>query len=160
MDSEKKFFDSADWARKFRQTPLRNTQFWMQSKKSNLKSIDNSLFESLNDWHYFAILEMTYTEGFDSKPETIAKKLGITNEEAERAVTKLLNLDLLEFKDHQLRKKDPDLTTAKKQVTTPALKFNQKQFLAKAAESLEKDAIEKRSVTSITVPTNSAKSPS
>ena len=96
-------------------------------------------------------MEMTYLNGFLVTPTTAAAKLGITEEEADLAIRKLSSLGLIEVVGGRLTKIDKDLSSNQKYVTTAALKKNQKQFLSKAIESLEKETIDKRSTTSMTM---------
>jgi uncharacterized protein (TIGR02147 family) len=116
----------------------------------NELSID--LFRVIGDWYHYALLELTFVEGFESEPRWIASQLGITVAETNLAIERLLNLGLLvRTEDGRLTKSLEQLTTGDKHVTTPALRRHQKQILEKAVQSLENDPIEKRSMTSMTM---------
>lgn len=112
-------------------------------------SID--VYRVIADWYHVAILELTYVEGFQSNARWIAKQLGISAAEAQLAIDRLLELELLEKKKNKLVKTQTQLTTADKHLTTPALRKHQKQLLLKAIDSLENDPVEARNITSMTM---------
>ncbi len=53
-------------------------------------------FKVISQWHHFAILNLTFIRGFKSNTPWIAKRLGITTVEAQEAITRLIELGLLE----------------------------------------------------------------
>jgi len=106
-------------------------------------------FRVISDWYHYAILELTYTKGFKPEPKWIAKELGISEMEAKLAIQRLVSLELLTEMKGTLKKTDATLTTADRQITTPALKRRQKQVLEKAIQSLESDPIEIRDTTAL-----------
>jgi uncharacterized protein (TIGR02147 family) len=117
------------------------------------------LYRVIADWYHVAILELTYIEGFKSDTKWIASQLGISQAEAKLSIERLLNLELLKVEDGKLVKSTEQLSTTDKNITTPALKKNQKQFLEKAIESLENDPIEERNMTSMTMAIDPEKLP-
>lgn len=149
-EQEGEFFKSVSTASE-RKANASTINFWKGARSAQIVELDNGLYDDISDWHHVAIMEMTYLNGFLVTPNAVAGKLGITEEEAALAIRRLSSLGLVEMRNGRLAKKDKDLSTAQKNVTTAALKKNQKQFLNKAIESLEKEAIEKRSTTSMTM---------
>lgn len=109
------------------------------------------LFQAVSDWYHYAIMMLMETEGAQISPRWIAKELGITPLEARLGLDRLLRLGILRVKGKKLAVGKTYLTTADKDVTSPALKRHQKQILEKAIFSLENDPIEKRSMTSLTM---------
>ena len=61
-------------------------------------------FKAISEWYHLAILNLTLTKDFNSKPAIIAKRLGITSIEAHDAIQRLLGLGLLEKKNGKLKK--------------------------------------------------------
>lgn len=49
----------------------------------------------IQDWYYFTIVELTALCDFQSEPQWIANKIGITLEQAESAIERLLGLNML-----------------------------------------------------------------
>lgn len=123
------------------------------------KELSVDLYRIIADWYHMAILELTFTGDLPNDPKKIATKLGISVVEAKLAVQRLLELELLEEKNGVLKKTTEQLTSADKNLTTPALRKNQKQFLEKAIYSLEHDPIAERSVTSMTMAIDPEKLP-
>jgi uncharacterized protein (TIGR02147 family) len=113
--------------------------------------LGHDTFQVIADVYHYAILELTFVEGFQDDCRWIGKQLGITAIEAQLALARLLRLGLLERVNGKLRKSNRLLTTKDRHVTTPALRRHQKQVLSGAMESLEKDAIDERDITSMTM---------
>jgi len=115
-------------------------------QKTSIQDLSIDYFRVIADWYHVAIMELTFTEGFESNSNWIAKELGITPLEAKLAIERLLKLGLLERIDNKLVKTNERMTTADKDLTTPALRKHQKQLLEKAILSLENDPIEIRNM--------------
>jgi uncharacterized protein (TIGR02147 family) len=117
-----------------------------------IRELSVDLFRIIGDWHHYAILEMTFVEGFRGDPQWIAGQLGITVTEAKLAVDRLLDLEFLQIaEDGTLTKTFGTHTTSDKHLTTPALRRHQRQVLEKAIHSLENDPIETRGMSSMTM---------
>lgn len=65
------------------------------SAANKFELIKDEYFQVISDWYHFAILELTYLEDFDSQPEAIGKRLGITANEASTAIERMEKLGLL-----------------------------------------------------------------
>lgn len=59
------------------------------------QQVTHDTFSVISDWYHYAILELTYIEGFQSDAAWMAKKLGITKSEANFAIERLFRLGLL-----------------------------------------------------------------
>jgi uncharacterized protein (TIGR02147 family) len=116
-----------------------------------VRELTADLFRVIGDWYHYAILELTFVEGFRPEPYWIAKQLGITPTETKLAIDRLLQLELLKREGGTLKKAPDHVTTADKQITAPALRRHQKQLLEKAIASLENDPIEIRNMSSVTL---------
>jgi uncharacterized protein (TIGR02147 family) len=119
--------------------------------KQTTQNLDIDIFRVISDWYHYAILELTYVEGFKSDSNWIAKELNISEAEVVAAIDRLLKLHLLEVKDGKYFKTHERITTADKHLTSPALRRYQKQLLEKSIVSLENDPIEVRSMSSMTM---------
>jgi uncharacterized protein (TIGR02147 family) len=117
-----------------------------QSKKSTAasRSLGVDEFRVISDWYHTAILELTFAKDFKSDARWIANALQITPMEAQLAIDRLLQLELLEEFDGELRKTDFYLQMKDKTKTSVFLKRRQKQILDKSVHSLENDPIEER----------------
>ncbi|OFZ00472.1 MAG: hypothetical protein A2Z97_12415 [Bdellovibrionales bacterium GWB1_52_6] len=141
--------------------PIRLGRGFKRVKAQPVRTTELSIdtYRVIADWYHAAIMELTFTNGFDSSPKAIAQELGITELEASLAIDRLIRLELMESRNGRLVKTNLQLSTADKHLTTPALRKNQRQFLEKAIESLEDAPIERRSMTSMTMAVNESKMP-
>lgn len=158
---QEKFFDSVARLHKDRNfkrlTPeIRN---FRPTKKNNTRELTTEIFRVISDWYHYGILELTFTDDFQSDPKWIARQLGTTYVEAKMAISRLLELGLLEKKKGSLVKSVQHITTGDRQITTSAHKRRQKQILEKAIESLEEDPIEVRDITAMCMAIDPAKIP-
>ncbi len=109
------------------------------------------MYRVLADWYHFAIPELTFVEDFNSDPAWIADELGITVPEAERAIERLLQFDLLRREGGKLVRTQAQLASANQSQTTEAARKTQRAYLEKAIISLEADDIDARSMTTMTM---------
>jgi uncharacterized protein (TIGR02147 family) len=117
----------------------------------NDHGLDADQFRLIADWHHAAILEMTYLAEFKACPKYIAKNLGISQTEAKLALERLFDLGLLVEENGRVRKVADHIKTTDKTKTGPALKRKQKQIRELAIESIERDPIETRTMTTVTM---------
>lgn len=132
------------------------------------KPVDNSnlyhqipmdAFAVISDWHHYAILELTFTQNFDSSPAWIAKKLCISPTETKAAIERLERLDLIEVVDGKLRKTQAFITNFSDGFTGSALKNLQRQLLQKALDAIDEADPSEKDITSMTMSINPAKLP-
>lgn len=104
----------------------------------------------ISDWYHFAILELTYVEGFKSDISWIARKLKISNHEASQAVERLLRLNLLSKQKGVLKKTDAHLTTSH-DIPSEAIRNFNRQILQKANDALTFQELADRDLTTMTM---------
>jgi uncharacterized protein (TIGR02147 family) len=105
--------------------------------KAEVRDLSLELFKVVAEWYHFPILEMSQLTKFDFTPKSIAKKLGISAVEAELAIQRLVELELLEKDRHGIYQKTDGHVLAESGVPNSALRSFHKQMLAKASESVE-----------------------
>jgi uncharacterized protein (TIGR02147 family) len=115
------------------------------------KELSLELFQVISDWYHYAIMMLVETEDARLEPRWIAAQLGIGITEATLALNRLLKLGLLKRVNGRLKADGAYLTTADKNLTTPALRKHQRQILEKALASLDNDPLEVRSSNSLTM---------
>jgi uncharacterized protein (TIGR02147 family) len=59
------------------------------------KILESSAFDLMSDWRYFSLLALTRTENFESDPEWIAKRLGLSSNEVDELVARLIQLEII-----------------------------------------------------------------
>lgn len=123
-------------------------------------SLDIDTFRVIGEWFHSAIMELTFVADFEANYKWIARRLNITETQAQLAVDRLIRLKLIAYNlQGDLVKTNKFINTKKHNQTTSALKNNQKQFLEKAIDSLADDPINERSVTSMTFAIDEEKLP-
>ncbi len=115
-------------------------------------------FAAVSDWQHYAILELTFVDGFNSDPKWIAKKLSITVDEAKSSIERLLRLGLLlkrrEKKNASLLIKAIRFHTNAGKVltdTSAAHRELQRQLIAKSLLAIDQTPAEDKDITSITM---------
>ncbi|MCB0413801.1 MAG: TIGR02147 family protein [Bdellovibrionales bacterium] len=122
-----------------------------QDSISAFEEISLDEFHVISDWYYFAVQSLSETQGFNPDPSWIAQRLNIKKVEAQKALDRLLDLGLLK------KNKKGVLSSTSKSIATPtdqahgALRKSHFQTLSLAEKSLEKDAVELRDFSNITI---------
>ena len=152
VDEQRKFIESVLEEKKTRGLKRISPELISKQKqvsgggiKLGVRDVGLDQFRVIADWYHFAILELTFAKNFKSDSRWIANSLGITVSEAKLAIDRLLELELLEVKDGNLKKTDFHVDIQDKTKTSSFLKRRQKQILEKSIHSLEHDPIEERS---------------
>lgn len=122
------------------------------SPLQKFKTLNIDQFHIISDWYHFAILSLAETKNFKSDPVWIAKRLGIAEAQAEKAISRLLRLEMLERDPKSKKLKatgiqyqvDPGIATA-------ALKKACRENLDLSSEALESTRFEERDFTAMTL---------
>ncbi len=120
------------------------------------ESLKEDLFSLISDWYHYGILELTFVRGFRSNSAWIAKKLGISELEADEAIKRLLRMGLLKKEDDRFIKVSKNYTTTFDVPSVAIRKFNE-QMLAKAVIALQTHAVDERDFSTITMATDPSK---
>jgi uncharacterized protein (TIGR02147 family) len=128
-------------------------------KSEQRRDLTTDIWRVIADWYHGAIMELTFTKEFNSDPKWISQQLGISEVEVKLAIHRLQRLGLLENKEGALAKTIEQVSSADKNITSSAHKRLQKQVLKKAIDSLENDALEIRSMTSMAMAIDPQKIP-
>jgi uncharacterized protein (TIGR02147 family) len=108
-------------------------------------------FKVISEWYHYALIELTYVQGFRNHPKWIAHQLGIAEYDAQVAIDRLLRLNLLKMnKRGQLVKTTHTLTTPQ-DVASSTIRSFHKKMLEKAKSSLDLDPISERDFTTTTM---------
>ncbi len=117
--------------------------------------LNESKFDVISDWFYYAILELTFVKDFKSDYHWIANRLGLTAIQTKKAIQTLLDIGLLFYdKNHQLKKSEERIVTSNRDKTAKCLKKRQEQILQKSIKSLYHDPIEIRNHSAMTIAIN------
>jgi uncharacterized protein (TIGR02147 family) len=109
-------------------------------------------FSVISDWYHFALLDLTFTAGFESDPSWIADKLGVPVTEIKSAIARLKRLELIEERDGCLVKTEACLSNGVAGVDTSiGHKQLQRQVLQKALDAIDNTPQEEKDITSMTM---------
>lgn len=155
-ESDKEFF--LDAAAKSEAERLSETEqiFRRASDKLVSKQLELDKFELVSEWYYIALLCLVQLHDTKADSLYIANKLDISEDMAKKAIELLERLGLIEISADKVKVISQSLETPS-DIPSAAIRKYQKQNIERALESLEKDGIELRDITSMTLPVNSAK---
>lgn len=124
-----------------------------ESAAPEYQTLELDTFAFISDWYHYAILELTYVEGFNSDPAWMSKRLGITKAECGIAIKRLLRLGLLEEAEDGVLKdisQNGELTSLHPSMSSGASRNYQVQLLDLSKRSVVNDPLEVRNHTSAT----------
>lgn len=120
----------------------------------NFQQITLDTFAIISDWYHYAILELTYIDGFTTSPLWISKRLGISVSEAKIGVERLLRLKLLhKNKDNKWADAsvNGELSHLTPSTSSDAARKFQCQLLELSKRSVQETPVSKRNHTSMTL---------
>ncbi len=100
-------------------------------------------FKAISDWYHFAILELTYVDGFKSDAKWIARTLGISEFEVQLALERLVRLELLTWKGTKLHLNHSFVFVPEDVPSSSKTSFHS-QILLKAKEALHLQSVDER----------------
>lgn len=100
-------------------------------------------FKAISDWYHFAILELTYVDGFKSDAKWIARTLGISEFEVQLALERLVRLELLTWKGAKLHLNHSVVFVPDDVPSSSKTSFHS-QILLKAKEALHLQSVDER----------------
>ncbi|MBO9665788.1 MAG: DUF4423 domain-containing protein [Bdellovibrio sp.] len=118
-----------------------------------LRELKTDEFALISDWEHFAIINLLGTKDSKSCVEWIAKRLSISVLQAEGAVQRLLDAGLLVQTDKGLTPSFANVST-ENEIPSPVLRESQRQVIVQSLDSLQRDSVDVRSITSVTFPAN------
>ena len=118
-----------------------------QSEARIHSEIQLEYFKVISDWYHFAILELTYLESFENRPEWIADILGISEGQAESAIERMKSLGLMKEENGKLVDTFKFLATPSDVPSESLRKFN-RQLMELATNALEEQDVHNREIAS------------
>lgn len=116
-------------------------------------------FKTISEWYHYALLSLGEIKGFKEDPKWIAKRLNITIPEATNALERLERLGLLKRTRSGKLKATGQSFSTPDNVANVALRLAHNTNLEMARKSLEKDSVEERDFTSMTMAIDPKKLP-
>jgi len=145
-------------------SPLEQEKLWENYKENMSRSQDDEdralleedVFRMIADWHYLAVWSLAKVKNNQASPDWIAKRLGLTREQAEDAVERLIRLKLVRKAHGRLQRTSNSLSTTV-DIPSAAIRKHHSQNLRLADESLQRDPVERREFGSVTMSVNPEK---
>ncbi len=135
----------------------------LKKKRNDFSGTPTSMhmeeFHFISQWYHLAIMNLSTTEGFDSKPQAIAKRLGISSIEAKTAIERMISLGLMDEVDGVIKKRTLHQEWKPAQSVAAIRNFHQ-QMIEKAQSTLlqtDQASYETRSITGTCLALDSSK---
>lgn len=130
---------------------LERSKEFLEKSNKKYSQIEMDQYHMISDWFYFATLSLAETEEFQDSPEWIAQRLNIKVFEAKQALNRLERLGLLQRNDHdQLEATGASFTTST-DISSATLRKSHSDNLDLAKNSLEKDDVNIKDFSSMTM---------
>ena len=117
---------------------------------SNYLELSAAQYRVIADWEHFAILSLMKTKGFRNESEWIAERLGITPTKAAAAVSRMLELGIVEEAEGRLRRAQSRFRSSD-DIADISVRKSHGQTLELAKESLQKHSVAERDHTAMTM---------
>jgi len=129
--------------------PERTQRITQNAQRVLQISVDR--YRLIAGWHHFAILSVAETEGFQSSPAWIGKRLGISEKDASDAIERLKRLDMIHTREDGSLAATGISYHSTDGVPNPGLRLVQHQNLELAKKSLDRDPLGTRDFTALTL---------
>lgn len=147
-------------------SPLEQAKLWENYKVNMNRAhlpdertlLDEDTFRLIADWHYLAILNLAKIKDCQSDPGWIAERLGMKMEEIEESLERLYRLGLVKKTRNRLHRTSRPLTTSS-DIPSAAIRKHHTQNLRLAEDSMNRDPVGTREISSVTMPVNLEKLP-
>jgi uncharacterized protein (TIGR02147 family) len=123
--------------------------------------VEADRYKLLQEWYHVPLLDLTATRDFKNDPRWIAKRLGISTDQARSGLDRLIRLGLLEATNGSLKKTHANIWITTKKSKRLTRTYHQ-HMLQRAIDHLEVasgDTVDQREVSSVTIPIDPAKLP-
>ncbi len=143
-------------------SPMELEQVWLEYKQNYQKDlevdehtlVDEDTFRLIGDWKHLAILNLAKIPANQAgKPSWIAKRLGITTEEAAATLERLLRLKLVKKQESKLVRTSKPMVTSNN-IPSMAIRKYHAENLWLAEKSLHNDDVKRRQFVSTTLAIN------
>ncbi len=123
-----------------------------------IQAIQLDYFRIIKDWYHYAILELTYVEGFKNDVNWIASKLSITTAQVIGAMERLKRLGLIHEKNGTLIKVFKNIETSDRMLDQSVNKATE-QLIEKAREAIYTQNFETRVLENMTMAIDKSRIP-
>jgi uncharacterized protein (TIGR02147 family) len=125
-------------------------------KEAEQMLLEEDQFRLIADWYYLAVLNLARIKENKSDPLWIAKRLGISIDEAREALVRLQRMNFLKIEGKKLVRTTQTLATTR-DIPSSAIRKHHAHGLRLAESSLLNDSVDLREFSSSTIAINPAK---
>ena len=122
------------------------------SESKTVLHMEEDQFRIISDWYHLAILSLTKIKGASADPRWIARRLGISTEQANQAIGRLERMGILQTKPEFKQIGNPIEVVSK--IPSEAIRKYHKQNLNLAIEKVDTVPLEQRELQSISITMN------
>lgn len=133
-----------------------DTDFYLVSAREAREADD--VFRVIAEWEHFAILSLIRLRGQKHDAASLARRLGVRKSKVEAAVARMCSIGLLSRSRGRLVRTHARIRTSDG-VSSRALRIVHRDIIEQAMACLEHTPLDRRSITSITMPVNTRKLP-
>ncbi|MAF91947.1 MAG: hypothetical protein CL674_11820 [Bdellovibrionaceae bacterium] len=130
-----------------------------QRQAASFTSLSEDSFRLIADWYHFAILNVMTLDAFDGTKEFISEELGLDRGIITEGIERLLRVGLVNEEFGKFSLKERKNITTTHDVASNALRNSHLQRMKLAANSLQKDPIDERDITFISMGIDKKKLP-
>ncbi len=120
-------------------------------KQRAVVNLSEETIPVLEDWYHFAVLELVTHPTVGGNNALIAEKLGLTVEEVNESISKLMNLGLVAETSGQYLKTDAVLNVENDELLSSKVMKRHKQIVEKVLKSVSDESIKGLNLNSITL---------
>ncbi len=135
------------------QVSLEEQQSRRESNK--YKDLDYDRFSALAKWYHMPILALVSTKNFKNNPSWIARRLGITTDEAREGLERLIRLGILISDDNGSLKAADDRVELSPKRSESAVREHHSQMMKRAEETMrtqtDDESWKKRDISSLSM---------
>ncbi len=142
------FCDLVDAEHGSRASIRKSAKARIQSQDLVANQLQMDTFETISDWHHYAILESLALEDAEHTVSWISKRLNLSPQATEVALDRLQRVGLIERTKKKIIVKD-GFTATPSGVPSEAIRKFHRQILEKAIEALDTQTVEERSVSNM-----------
>lgn len=117
-------------------------------EKYNFQRIQGDQLKLIKNWYHLGILNIVKLPQFKNDPQWMAKSLGVSESKINGGLTRLKRLGLLEEENGSLKRSDRPLETPT-DIPSRYIRSFHKSVIERSLESLEKDDVMERDMSSI-----------
>lgn len=124
-----------------------------KTKRYERKKLSMDHYHLVADWYCLPIYELLLTSNFEHNARWIAKRMGITQHEAQSALDRLVALGYIEISpEGKISRKSPESVETTDDLKSLAIQKHHEQMSLKAVAALKEQAVDEREFQSLHFP--------